>query len=148
MACGTAKVMHRNPSPVVLRKTAVPRRCERRLVGALAALLAACGLMLTPAAQAHESEQYTLPIGRDFADLGPYFSRIFYDAIVGAVAETNAAISATLEGQPTATPLAELHSSEFIAGKVWEHIFAAIPANELLDAQLISNPCSRSSPDW
>ena len=146
MACGTAKVMHRNPSPVVLRKTAVPRRCERRLVGALAALLAACGLMLTPAAQAHESEQYTLPIGRDFADLGPYFSRIFYDAIVGAVAETNAAISATLEGQPTATPLAELHSSEFIAGKVWEHIFVAIPANELLDAQLISEPVQSQFP--
>jgi ankyrin repeat protein len=143
MARGTAKVMHRNSSPVVfLHRTAIPRCSERRLAGVLAALLATSGLVLIPAppAQAHESEQYTLPVGRDFADLGPYFSRIFYDAIVGAVAEANAAIRATLEDQPTATSLAELHSSDFIAGKVWEHLFAAIPANELLDAQLISEP--------
>lgn len=147
MACGTAKVMHRYFSLVVwLRGTAVPRRGERCLVGVLAALLAACGLMLTPPAQSHESEQYTLPVGRNFADLGPYFSRIFHDAIVGAVAETNAAISATLEGQPTTTPLAELQSAEFIAGKVWEHIFGAIPANELLDAQLLSEPVQSQFP--
>jgi Ankyrin repeats (3 copies)/Ankyrin repeats (many copies) len=149
MACETAKVMQRNSSPVVfLRGTAVSRRSEHRRAGVLAALLATCGLVLTPAppAQAHESEQYTLPVGRNFADLGPYFSRIFYNAIVGAVAETNEAISATLEGQPTTTPLAELQSSEFIAGKVWEHVFAAIPANELLDAQLISEPVQSQFP--
>ncbi len=149
MACGTAKVMHRISSPtVVLHGTAVPRRSERRLAGVLAALLASCGLTLIPAspAQAHESEQYTLPVGRNFADLGPYFSRIFHNAIVGAVDETNAAIGAALEGQPTTTPLAELHSSDFIAGKVWEHVFAAIPANELLDAQLISEPVQSQFP--
>lgn len=149
MACGTAKLMHRNSSPAVfLHGTAAPRRSGRRRAGVLAVLLASCGLVLTPAptAQAHESEQYTLPVGRNFADLGPYFSRIFYDAIVGAVAEANAAISATLQGQPPTTPLAELHSSDFIAGKVWEHIFAAIPANELLDVQLISESVQSQFP--
>jgi hypothetical protein len=141
--------MYPNSSQAVLMHgTAVPRRSERHLAGVLAALLATCGLALIPAspAQAHESEQYTLPVGRQFADLGPYFSRIFHDAIVGAVAETNAAIRTTLEGQPTATPLAELQSSEFIAGKVWEHVFAAIPANELLDAQLLSEPVQSQFP--
>jgi ankyrin repeat protein len=102
-------------------------------------LLALGGLLLaSPPVRSHESEQYTLPVGRNFADLGPYFSRIFYDAIVGAVAETNAAISATLNGQQTAQPLSELQSADFIAGKVWEHLFAAIPALELLDVELVS----------
>jgi hypothetical protein len=58
----------------------------------LAAVLACASMTCTAPALAHESEQYTLPAGRDFADLGPYFSRILYDAVVGATAEANAAI--------------------------------------------------------
>ena len=89
---------------------------------------------------AHESEQYTLPVGREFADLGPYLSRIVYDAIVAAVAQTNAEIAkATETGEPV-LPLNELQSADFIAGKVSEHLFMAIPTNELLDLRLGSEP--------
>jgi hypothetical protein len=105
--------------------------------------LAACLGCMTihvESVSAHESEQYTLPVGRDFADLGPYFTRIMYNAIVGAVAETNAAIEAAVESGRPAKEVKQLQSDDFVAQKVWEHIFAAIPTNELLDATLISPP--------
>jgi len=99
----------------------------------------AAGTLLSAApARSHESEQYTLPIGRDFADLGPYFSKIAYDAIVGAATETNAAIRDAVERGAAGTSLATLQSSDYIAGKVWGQLFTAIPTNELLDATLVS----------
>jgi hypothetical protein len=117
-----------------LLPTAVPalaRRC------AIAACLAA-GTLLGAPAHAHESEQYTLPIGRDFADLGPYFTQIAYDAVVAAANETNAAIREVVEHGATGPSLATLQSSDYIAGKVWGQFFTAIPTNELLDATLLT----------
>jgi hypothetical protein len=103
----------------------------------LTAIACAAALLAAPGAQAHESEQYTLPVGRQFADLGPWFTGIVYGAISGAVEETNAGIARAAEdGQ--AQRLAELQSSDYIAGKVWEHLFRAIPTNEALDATLLS----------
>ena len=58
----------------------------------------------------------------------------------------NGEIAAALEERPGAKSLAELHSSDYIAGKVWDHVFAAIPANELLDAQLVSEPVQAQFP--
>ncbi|MCU0764708.1 MAG: ankyrin repeat domain-containing protein, partial [Burkholderiaceae bacterium] len=86
----------------------------------------------------HESEQFTMPVGREFADLGPYFSRIVFDAVARAVDDTNAAIAATIDGGGAPPALDQLQSAAHIAGKVWEHIFVAIPANETLDLQLSS----------
>jgi Ankyrin repeats (3 copies) len=121
------------------------RRIGLRVLGAAVVSCTVGAAYLAPAG-AHESEQYTLPVGRQFADLGPYFSRIVYDAIVGAVAETNSEIAATLEERPGSKSLVELHSSDYIAGKVWDHVFGAIPTNELLDAQLVSEPVQSQFP--
>jgi ankyrin repeat protein len=96
------------------------------------------GTLVASPAQPHEAEQYTLPIGRDFADLGPYFTKIAYDSIAGAVAETNAAIRQSIESNESDRQTETLQSADYIAGKVWEHFFVAIPTNELLDATLIS----------
>ena len=30
---------------------------------------------------AHETDQYTMPAGREFADLGPYITKYFYEII-------------------------------------------------------------------
>jgi ankyrin repeat protein len=102
--------------------------------GVIIALLVACA---APAV-AHESEQYTVPVGRDFADLGPYFSRIVHDAVVAAVAATNAEITKVVEDGESRLQLNELQSPAHIAYRVWEQLFMAMPANELLDLQLIS----------
>ncbi|MGB8432938.1 MAG: ankyrin repeat domain-containing protein, partial [Burkholderiales bacterium] len=85
---------------------------------------------------AHETDQYTLPVGREFADLGGYFSGVVHDAIADAVKVTNAQIENSLwRGQPT-EDTARLQSPDFIAGEVWQSLFFAITTNEGLDAKL------------
>ncbi len=136
-ASGPAKAFL-EASPSDYRYT--PRRTVRThwIRGLALALLALCSL----AALAHETDQYTLPVGRQFADLGPHFSRIVHDAIVEAVAQTNAAIKQALRGYPPARDAhltdatAGLQSADFVAGKVWLQLFAAFPTVEILDGRL------------
>jgi hypothetical protein len=113
----------------------------------LAVGVAAAALLAPPRpAAAHESEQYTLPAGRTFADLGPHFSRIVHRAVADAAAATNAEIAdalnpATAATAPDGSPrvsLAELQSQGYIATRVWSFLFAAMPTNELLDLALQS----------
>ena len=115
-----------------------PRWLRQFSRAALPALMACATLVHYSPALSHESEQYTLPAGRDFADLGPYFSKIAYDAVVDATAEANAAIAQAVEAGSSPSQIEELQSADFIAGKVWEHFFVAIPANEILDATLVT----------
>ena len=101
------------------------------------AVIAFALLVLGPlAAGAHETDQYTLPLGREFADLRVYASRVVHGAIAAAVKTTNAAIEKSLaNGHPT-WDTAWYQSSDFIAGQVWTEVFDAIPTNEKLDAEL------------
>jgi hypothetical protein len=112
------------------------RRCTSRLLSAALAALLLAGAV---PAQAHESEQYSLPAGRDFADLGPLLSRNFLAAIRDAVAQTNAAIDAVLATGEQPAQLQALQSADHIAGQVWARLFFTYPANELLDLGLISS---------
>lgn len=102
--------------------------------------LAVALLALRPlSAAAHETDQYTLPLGRAFADLRFHFSRVTYDAIADATAFTNAKIRNSLRnGQPTAET-EQLQSADFISHEVWANLFAAITTNEGLDAELIDD---------
>jgi len=89
------------------------------------------------AAAAHETDQFTLPVGREFADLGPHFSRVIYAAIVVAVDGTNAAIRRSLrDNRPDEA--ARLQSTEVIANEVWLQLYIAFHSNELLDGGLVS----------
>ena len=91
------------------------------------------------AASAHETDQYTLPVGREFADLRGHFSRMAYTAIAEAVDNTNRQIRQSLwNNQPTAdTP--PLQSPAYVVDQVWVQLFAAIPTNETFDAGLSSD---------
>lgn len=89
-------------------------------------------------ASAHETDQYTVPVGRQFADLGPHLSRIVHTAIVDAVAAANAQIERSLHNGRPNEPTAHLQAPETIAGKVWGRLFVAFPTNELLDGALAS----------
>lgn len=118
-------------------------RSRRGLVpGLLSALLAGTLCAAVAPTAAHESEQYTLPAGRDFADLGPRFSHEFLSAIREAVTETNAAIDAALAaGDRPAQAQAQaqaLQSADHVSHQVWARLFAAYPTNELLDLGLLS----------
>lgn len=93
------------------------RRGRRRVVAAFFGVIScAAGL-----ARAHETDQYTLPFGCEFADLRFYFSEHFHDAIRDAVGKTNAKIRGSLsEGRPT-PETRRFQSPDYIAeAVVWE----------------------------
>lgn len=46
----------------------------------------------------HETDQFTVPIGEEFADLGPEWNAMLYDAVEGGVEEVNRDIRRVLEG--------------------------------------------------
>jgi len=115
------------------------RKSIRRGLTQLAIGWAVAFFVLAPSTvSAHETDQYTLPVGREFADLGPHFSAAVYEAIVQAVDRTNAAIKRSLRqgNQPKETD--RLQSAEMIAGEVWMQLFARFPFNETLDGELVS----------
>jgi hypothetical protein len=126
----------------------VPARRWRRALRLPLAAALAIGLMVGagPPVQAHESEQYTSPAGRDFADLGPRLSRNFLAAIRDAVAETNAAIDSALAAGDPLGQVQALQSAGHVAGQVWAYIFATYPTLELLDLGLLSSATRASYP--
>ena len=69
------------------------RRAGRYLLGLIALYAVA---LLAPAAGAHETDQSTLPLGREFADLKIPLSHMVQAAIVEAVNQTNRAIQHSL----------------------------------------------------
>jgi hypothetical protein len=115
--------------------TARWRACHVLAAGAALALVA----LQPTAALAHETDQYTLPLGREFADVRIPLSSRVRDAIVEAVKQTNAAIRRSLRyGHPTDQTL-RLQSADGIAGEVWAQLFAAFPTNEGLDKMLATD---------
>ncbi len=96
------------------------------------------GLLQSQPIHAHETDQYTLPVGRQFADLGPYFSRIVYGAVADAASDANTAIRRALHTHQPEQQVEELQSADYLAAKVWLHLFEAFPTNELLDGSLVS----------
>lgn len=114
--------------------------------GGLSAAIAAALLVQVVPAAAHESEQYTLPVGRDFADLGPYLSRIVFTAIEAAVNETNRSIKQAIDSEQGPQRIAELQAPDTIANNVWGQLFLAIPTNELLDINLLSQDIKAQYP--
>jgi ankyrin repeat protein len=121
-----------------LLRRLIPRIVEAAWLG--------CALALSLPVAAHETDQYTLPAGRDFADLGPYLTRIVHGALVDAVARTNVAIESAIDHGASAAELADLQSADYIAGMVWASMFAALPTNELLDIELLSEPVRAQYP--
>lgn len=63
-------------------------------------------------AGAHETDQFTVPAGRHFADLGDYFNRWAYQAIERGAAAANAEIRAALARHEPADVVAELQSPQ------------------------------------
>ena len=104
------------------------------LAGSAFALLA---LHSAPAA-AHETDQVTLPLGREFADLRVPISQMVREAIVTAVNHTNTAIRSSLQNGRTTAQTARLQSADFIVDEVWQQMFVAFPTNEAVDAMLAS----------
>ncbi len=90
-------------------------RMRGSLMIAAIALLAA---LMPASAACHETDQYSVPSGREFADLRFYLSDYVHERLVSAVEKTNARIERSLrDGQSTKKTL-KLQSPEVIAGAV------------------------------
>src|SRR5262245_27325287 len=72
---------------------------------------------VVPQARANETDQFTLPPGKEFADLGDYFSTYHYNALKKVCDETNAKITTAIKGRDR-NYLERLHSAGYIAGEV------------------------------
>ncbi|MCB9844774.1 MAG: ankyrin repeat domain-containing protein [Phycisphaeraceae bacterium] len=79
----------------------------------LMALLWLCG-----AVSATETDQFTMPNGKVFADLKPYFTRMVYDNLVGARDKLNAHIESSLKHDPTGKHAEFWHEPEEVAETV------------------------------
>jgi ankyrin repeat protein len=83
------------------------------------AALSALALLVTsaPRAMAHETDQYTLPHGRQFADLGPYLNAWFYDRIEAGVSKINQKIAAAVR-KGDREEVKQLHSDDEVVKAV------------------------------
>jgi ankyrin repeat protein len=97
--------------------------------------------LLTCAAgtRGHETDQYSVPTGQQFADLRFWFSEYMYDKIAGAVDATNQKIARTLRnGQPSAAT-AKAQSHDELAWTLLLEFPPVINYVETLEGQLRSS---------
>ncbi|MHC4947499.1 MAG: ankyrin repeat domain-containing protein [Planctomycetota bacterium] len=97
------------------------RHAALRLAIPCAALLA----LAAPPAAGHETDQYTVPVGQDFTDLGRYLNELTYEAIDGAVTKTNDRIRRALTSARGGAELRRLQSPDVLAGSIFSEFTSA-----------------------
>src|SRR5438477_11494627 len=85
----------------------------------LALLALAIVALLAATAKAHETDQYTLPRGREFADLSDYLTHQAYTAVSRGVEKQNSRIRSAVETKD-AREAERLQSNDDLAGAVNE----------------------------
>src|SRR4051794_32499473 len=75
-------------------------------------------LVAAQPATAHETDQYTLPPQRRFAEMGPYLTRTIYDAIAKGAEVQNNRIRSAVNSRSKATEIEKLQSADDIAATV------------------------------
>jgi hypothetical protein len=107
--------------------------------------VAVIGLLAAPI-RGHETDQYTVPIGREFADLRYYFSTYFQEALDAAVTKTNRRIRRAMRWRRPESEVRRLQSPEVIAeAVVWEFPPVMIHV-ETLEAALRAPQVQREYP--
>jgi ankyrin repeat protein len=106
-------------------------------------LLGSLALVLTipffaQTAGAHETDQFTIPEGREFAEIGDIVNRWFYDTIVKGVDKTNAEIKSAIESHASADRLRELQSGPYLAHQVNRSFPWAMDVIEGWDKECVS----------
>jgi ankyrin repeat protein len=111
---------------------------DHSLLGWTLCTAAVVTCLLTPASRAHETDQHTLPLGREFADLGPLVNAWFYDTIVRGVDQTNVDIKAALDSHQSEQRLAEIQSGPYLAHRVNKSFPWAMDVIEGWDKEVVS----------
>ncbi len=90
-----------------------------------AAASALIALAVSGPVAAHETDQFTVPIGKVFADVGPELTAIYYDGIEAAVTTLNERIRHALEAHRGPSYLAFLRNPETLTDTVYDKYAAA-----------------------
>jgi ankyrin repeat protein len=99
--------------------------------------LVVLGLALAaPDAGAHETDQYTVPAGLEFADLSGELTAMYYDPIERAVKSLNAQIERCLRNGSRPSYIARLQSPETLTDAVYDEFPAAYALIEGMDAKV------------
>jgi hypothetical protein len=99
---------------------------------AAAAIALALGAMPLPAI-AHETDQFTVPPTREFADLGDYLTGFAFQSVSRGVDKTNARIREAVNRKAFEKEIAELQSPDVIAGAVNKEFPVALFLIDSLD---------------
>lgn len=94
------------------------RRRTRLICLAIAGVIAFGGFAIQRA-PAHETDQFSLPYDREFADWGPLLNRWMFEQIRDGVDQQNAKIRAAIEQHKSAEVIAQLQSPDEITKSVW-----------------------------
>lgn len=113
----------------------------RRFVVGLALVGVACAPAL-----AHETDQFTTPIHREFADLGDYYNRWAYGLIETGVDRANADIRDCLLRGPKPGELARLHDPAYLVSRVHAALPWSVIQIESMDRTLLSDRMWRQYP--
>ena len=90
--------------------------------GPAAALVA---MAISGPVAAHETDQFTVPLGKDFADVGPELTAMYYDGIDAAVTTLNERIRRALEARRGPGYIAFLQDPETLTDTVYDKYAAA-----------------------
>jgi ankyrin repeat protein len=95
---------------------------------------------------AHETDQFTIPPQREFADLGPYFTQWAYDAIERGVQKTNFKIKESQRTRWGQSEIPRLQSPDEIARDVNSSFPPALFLIEGLDKMALSQQAVEQNP--
>lgn len=133
-----------NKHDQLYRNQSARRYRKSYFVCALSGFALAAGL--APGVRAHETDQYSVPVGRQFADLRAWYSEYFYDRLAGALDLTNQKIARTLRnGQPTEST-AKAQSADSLAWNLLIQFPPVIHYTETLELQLKSGRLQQCYP--
>jgi hypothetical protein len=98
----------------------------------------AAAALFTQHVRAHETDQYSVPVGREYADLSGYFSDAVRDVLVQTIAKLNSRIESTLQdGEPTAAT-ARFHAQETVARTLYHGLPLWVTWVEPLENRLLT----------
>ncbi len=112
----------------------------------LGPLLSAVFACLVSRAEAHETDQYSVPMGREFADLRFYFSNDVRRIILRGMERTNSRIRQAIKRGAPASEVVRLQSPEAVARAVWGGFPPVFNHIESIDATLLGSKMKRKYP--
>ncbi len=85
-----------------------------------------CSAVITASAAAHETDQWTVPLGKEFADIGDYLTEVYYDGIERAVNRCNEKIREAQKAGRDPSNIAYFQSPKTMTGTVYREFAAAM----------------------